>query len=162
MWTITKNGTYSAVQDRENEDLNHVRCWVREDADWLCDWYADWLGTQGSTGLLVEALGQPWPEAVITTYEGSDYPWRVIMPNAAWALFCYEAALAVDYPKFKPAVESKVDRHDAYLAVFFALARLEFEDPEGRDRPYMGLLGEREPEYGQFAWDEYDDWERTS
>lgn len=140
MWTATTDGFYSAATDRDDPTLRHVRTWDRGDADRFLEWYATWaqqlvdLYSQHSL-----SDGPDVPDATITTYEGSDYPWRVIVPQGAWAAYLAEKAEDMDYDRFKPAVEAAQGRHrhDVYERVFFLLATLEHSDPQGRPRPYV-------------------------
>lgn len=154
MWTATTDGFYSVATDRDDPTLRHVRTWDRGDCDRFLEWYAGWAQS-------LIALDIDLPDAAITTYEGSDYPWRVIVPEGAWAAYLAERAEDMDYDRFKPAVEAAQGRgrHDLYERVFFLLATLEHTDPQGRPRPYVAAP--LEPNWRDDAdpdWDDVDAW----
>lgn len=153
MWTATTRGFFSAVQHRDDPSLLVVRTRDHSDAQTLVAWYAAW---QTDMAKIAHALsGKPapveGPAPAITTYEWSDYPWRVIMPRSAWGAFMAETVEDLDYGNFKDAVkhEQGADRAGVYTRVWSALLALEDLDPMGR-RP---KVQEDEP------WDLYDDWE---
>lgn len=178
MWAATTDGFYSVATDRTDPTLRHVRTWDRGDCDRFLEWYATWaqqlVGIYAEQGL---SDGPAIPDATITTYEGSDYPWRVIVPQGAWSTYLAEKAEDMDYDRFKPAVEEAQgrDRHDLYERVFFLLATLEHDDPQGRERPYVAAPPPKCPHCGGVArfgvcsqghvqeplpetWDDLDDW----
>lgn len=157
MWAATTDGFYSVATDRTDPTLRHVRTWDRGDCDRFLEWYAGWAQDLIVSYAAMD-LGDPQgiPDATITTYEGSDYPWRVIVPSSAWGAYLAERAEDMDYDRFKPAVEAAQGRHrhDVYERVFFLLATLEHADPEGRPDPYVRAPSEPLPE----TWDDLDEW----
>lgn len=146
MWIATTRGFFSAVEHNTDPTLLVIRTRDHGDAETLRGWYEFWADNGLLTG--------PLPPAVITTYEHSDYPWRVIMPRAAWGEFVSEAIQAVDYGNFKDAVKTTQgpERASVYAGVWQTLLRLEDLDPNGRPRSWMDDV-DTEP------WDEYDAWE---
>lgn len=136
MWTATTRGFFSAVQHNTDPSLLVVRTRDHADATTLRDWYAAW---QTDMARIQHALtGKPaaveGPAPTITTYEWSDYPWRVIMPRSAWGAFMAESVEDLDYGNFKDAVKARqgADRAGVYSNVWAALLRLEALDPMGR------------------------------
>lgn len=153
MWTATTRGFFSAVQHRDDPSLLVVRTRDHADATTLRDWYAAW---QTDMAKIAHALsGKPaaleGPVPAITTYEFSDYPWRVIMPRSAWGAFLAESVEDLDYGNFKDAVKHTqgADRAGVYANVWAALLRLEALDPMGRRPEY----DERDED-----WDRYYEW----
>lgn len=120
MWTITKTGFYSAVQHNTDTQLVVVRTRVKADAVVLRGWYKTWL----------KDAGKGWPKPRVTSYQRSDYPWRVIMPRAAWADYLATAALDIDYGNFKSKVAAVqgAERAHVYSKVWSALIDLEEND----------------------------------
>lgn len=154
MWTATTRGFFSAVQHRDDTNLLVVRTRDHSDAATLLAWYAAW---QTDMAKINHALtGTPsaleGPTPAITTYEWSDYPWRVIMPRSAWGAFLAESVEDLDYGNFKDAVKKAQgpERAGVYTNVWGALLRLEDLDPKGR-RP--AIPEDDEP------WESYYDWE---
>lgn len=155
MWTATTRGFFSAVQHRDDTDLLVVRTRDHGDAETLVAWYAAWQADMATISAALNPDTAPapleGPRPAITTYEWSDYPWRVIMPRSAWGAFLAETVEDLDYGNFKDAVkhEQGADRAGVYTKVWSALLSLEDLDPMGR-RPQVQ---EDEP------WDLYHDWE---
>lgn len=155
MWTATTRGFFSAVQHRDDPSLLVVRTRDHADAATLRDWYAAWQADMAKieTALKGQPVALEGPTPTITSYEVSDYPWRVIMPRSAWGAFLAESVEDLDYGNFKDAVKATqgADRAAVYANVWAALLRLETLDPLGR-----------RPEYDERdePWDLYDDWER--
>lgn len=149
MWNATTRGFFSAVQHRDDTDLLVVRTRDHGDAETLVAWYATWKDDlavfNGNTQDLL-------PVPAITTYEWSDYPWRVIMPRTAWGAFLAETVEDLDYGNFKDAVKAQqgADRAQVYSGVWSVLLRLEDLDPKGRR---TAPIEDDEP------WDSYYDWE---
>lgn len=154
MWLMTPRGFYSAVQHNTNRDLLVVRTRDRGDAESLKDWYQTWTEDVQDLAAQAEVEAPAVPDAVITTYEHSDYPWRVILPRGAWAAFVAEAVEDLDYGNFKDAVKVNqgYERAAVYTQVWAALLRIEDLDPHGRPQVWMETVDD-EP------WDEYDAWE---
>lgn len=157
MWTATTRGFFSAVQHKTDPTLLVVRTRDHQDAHTLVTWYAAWRDTldgvaRKTNGLTADEMGLPTP--TITTYDFSDYPWRVIMPRGAWGAFMAESVEDLDYGNFKDTVKriQGADRAEVYGRVWLALLRLEDLDPMGR-RP---VVQEDEP------WDLYDAWEHRT
>lgn len=156
MWTMTTAGFFSAVQHRDDPTLLVVRTRDRGDADRLCEWYALWA--QQLVDLRLR-LGQEHvpdlPDAAVTAYERSDYPWRVIMPRAAYGAFMAEAVEDLDYGNFKDAVKANQGegRAGVYMGVWSTLLRLEDLDPEGRPAPEVPDWVDSEDEA---PWDDED------
>jgi len=158
MWTMTPRGFFSAVQHRDDPTLLVVRTRVRADADTLVEWYATWAQNLIALHAKMDDLGvdlpsaqEALPDAEVTTYDWSDYPWRVILPRSAWAAFMAEAVEDLDYGNFKDAVK-KVQgaaRANVYSGVWSVLLRLESQDPQGR-RMNQALDSD---------WGPYDAWE---
>ena len=149
MWTATTKGFFSAVQHRDDTSLLVVRTRDHADAERLAAWYAAWLNDMEK----FDPTATPnLPLPVITSYEWSDYPWRVIMPRTAWGAFLAESVEDLDYGNFKDAVKDRQgkERAQVYSGVWSVLLRLEDLDPKGRPKP---ILEDDEP------WDLYHDWE---
>lgn len=153
MWMATTRGFFSAVQHNTNPNLLVVRTRDRSDAESLKDWYQGWIEDTADSAVGDGRAPAEMPDATITTYEFSDYPWRVIMPRTAYAAFVLEAVVDLDYGNFKDAVKATQgpDRAGVYMNVWSALLRLEYLDPFGRN----------EPTWDDEPWDEYDAWEDT-
>lgn len=153
MWTQTTRGFFSAVQHRDDPDLLVVRTRDHGDATTLVKWYAAWQADMAKIGHALS--GQPvpleGPMPTITSYEWSDYPWRVILPRSAWGAFMAETVEDLNYGNFKDEVKKAqgADRAQVYSRVWSVLLTLEDLDPMGRRPQVM----EDEP------WDAYYDWE---
>lgn len=134
MWTMTTKGFYSAVQHREDASLLVVRTRDHADAERLEGWYADWMD-QLAAHDTTAVIGMPDP--AITSYDHSDYPWRVILPRTAYGAFLAETVEDLDYGNFKDAVKANQghDRAQVYSSVWSVLLRLEDLDPDGRPTP---------------------------
>jgi hypothetical protein len=155
MWTMTPAGFFSAVQHRDDPTLLVVRTRDRSDADHLVDWYATWAQDLIALWADTKMAGDPGiPDAEVVAYPVSDYPWRVIVPKAAWAAFLAEAVEDLDYGNFKDAVKKAQgpDRAMVYTNVWSALLRLEDLDP----------LGRRPKALEDSDWGPYDAWETSS
>lgn len=154
MWTQTTRGFFSAVQHRDDPDLLVVRARDHGDATTLLEWYAAWQADMATIGQALKGKPQAveGPAPAITTYEWSDYPWRVILPRTAWGAFMVETVEDLNYGNFKDAVKDAQgpERAHVYHDVWAALLRLETLDPMGR-RPVI-------PEDDE-PWDQYDAWE---
>jgi hypothetical protein len=103
MWIYTKKGFFSAVRNREDGSLIHVRSQFRGDLE-----------------RLLAACGA---KASVTSTPDGDYRFRTDIPSAIWRRFLADEAKTIDYETFKPAVHGNPLRDYAYLEVFFALMR---------------------------------------
>lgn len=119
MWMATVDGFLSAVQHNTDPDTLVVRGRTKDDVRALAQ-YA------------TVALHLPTdPDTLITTYDGSDYPFRVMVPKTTWAQYVGAQALAIDYGNFKSAVAKVSTEHAAaYHNVWTDLLALEHTDPE--------------------------------
>lgn len=111
MWLATTIGFYSAVEHR---DLNGilVRARARVDLERLLD-----IGTTADAGAIEHT-------------PAADYPFRVLMPRAAWAATVAELAHLIDYDNFKGAVgNTNPARASLYHRVWAVLRGIEAEQP---------------------------------
>ncbi len=84
MWLCTQLGFYSIV--RKSPDTFHIRARCLGDLD-----------------ALTEAIGLPGP---VPSFEGSDYPWRIICDSGDLTRFFALMAASITYDNFKSAIAS--------------------------------------------------------
>ena len=102
MWTITRNGFYSVVQDRDDPDVLLVRSRHAADAEHLHD----------ATG--ADIIATPW----------ADYPYRSRLTRDQWTQFRTSETEQVTYDNFKDSVTDDA-RHRTYTRVWNTLLELE-------------------------------------
>jgi hypothetical protein len=75
-------------------------------------------------------------EPEVYALRGHDYPYRIVIPRAHWALVVGNLASGIDYPNFKSAVTKKqgTDRHDLYMRVWSTMNGAELELERMRER----------------------------
>ena len=108
MWIFTKHGFFSAVQNKFDANLIHVRARYEGDLERLCKTYG------------VEPK-------VVRTPEG-DYPLRMDFDRQKWGEILKGEGEAVDYTKFKPAVHDGTIRDRAYMSVFNTMWKYQDEN----------------------------------
>ena len=106
MWIMTTDGFFSVVKKPgQKRDLT-VRSRVKTDLDKL--------------------LNKLNSEISIQEGVGTDYPFRVVMPQADWANYVQKAAMDIEYDNFKNTLDSSDHhRHEAYFNCWSALTSLE-------------------------------------
>jgi hypothetical protein len=82
MWLCTKLGFFSIVL--KDADTIHIRARCREDLEALA--YA-------------AGMGEP-----VSSYPGSDYPWRILCPAVELPRFMSALTTSIDYDNFKNAI----------------------------------------------------------
>lgn len=90
MWLCTQLGFYSIV--RKSPDEIHIRARSREDLD-----------------ALTRAIGLPEP---VSSYPGSDYPWRILCDTADLTRLFALLAASITYDNFKSAIARHPAQHD--------------------------------------------------
>ncbi|MBQ9370919.1 MAG: hypothetical protein IJU03_01895 [Thermoguttaceae bacterium] len=106
MWLYSKHGFFSAAQHIDKADVIHVRSQFKGDLERLCKAY----------GI----------EPKVTHTPDGDYSYRMNFPRDVWAEIVKSEAMAIDYPKVKPALHDGTKRDRAYLKVFFTM--MDFRD----------------------------------
>lgn len=105
MWIMTKNGFLSAVKKTPGEKIT-VRARRLDDIKYA----AKRMGLE--------------PEDILKN-AGTDYPYRIVVPQAEFARFMAQEAHDIDYANFKDAAcAGDKKRHDAYFKCWEALWRL--------------------------------------
>ena len=89
MWMFCKDGFFSAVENREDNEQVMVR--ARDERD---------IRALGSK------LGVEWRESGPL----ADYPFRLVCTKVEWAKYLAEAAVDIDYDNFKDAMSTRFDR----------------------------------------------------
>lgn len=84
MWLCTQLGFFSIVQKDEN--TYHIRARSREDLEQLA-----------------QAAGTGTP---VTSYAGSDYPWRILCPTTVLPMFMQALTASITYGNFKSAISA--------------------------------------------------------
>lgn len=109
MWTISTEGFTSAVQDKNDTTQLVIRARARGDLE-----------------RLIKPLA-PADRPRIIDNEGTDYPYRVRLPRAAYADLIRAQILGIDYGNFKDAVKARQGKHRAgvYGSIWGVLLRLE-------------------------------------
>jgi hypothetical protein len=82
MWIFTKDGFFSAVENRDDNSMVLVRARTEDDARQLAEILAN---------LVIES-----PNA--------DYPYRIHCSKMEWADYVQRSALEIDYDNFKGAM----------------------------------------------------------
>lgn len=124
MWLVTRNGMFSAVQDRTNRNILSVRSRVRSDSQFLSDWCRTHKPKGDRRQYKIKVSGHV-----------EDYPFRVFVPRTLFATFTSEQVMQdLTYGNFKAAVGARQgwDREKALHEVWDALAALEYIDPAPR------------------------------
>lgn len=120
MWIATRDGFYSAVQSNTDPETLVVRSRVKADARYLAEFV--WCR---------RANRPRKADALIVSYDFSDYPWRVLVSRAEWADFLVQASEEITYGNFKNAVHANDHkRAGIYGGVWQELLRLQSTDPE--------------------------------
>lgn len=101
MWLYSKHGFFSAAQHFDDHNLIHVRTQFKGDLERLCQAYG------------IEPNVEHTPDG--------DYSFRMNFPREVWGEIVKNEALAIDYPKVKPALHDGTKRDDAYLEVFYVM-----------------------------------------
>lgn len=110
MWLFTKYGFYSAVRSSLDPSMTAVRSRERAHLEKIKTLLPDLLG-----------------KYEILEFAKTDYQYRIIVPNSAWALAAATITSDIDYTNFKAHVmreESKASEaycnalHDVWEAVF--------------------------------------------
>ena len=103
MWVFTKDGFFSVVEHRADPQLVLIRARTKDDGIRICK------------ALDLKKV-QCTPKA--------DYPYRVTVAKARWALYLQNAALDIDYGNFKAAMERLHPAHrmDQLHEVWYVMA----------------------------------------
>jgi len=95
MWIWTTGGFLSAVEHRENKSILMVRARDRASLETMIE----------GVELAGQAAGQQTETLEIIQKEPSDYPWRVVISKATFALFVtHEIMNYLNYHNFKSAL----------------------------------------------------------
>jgi hypothetical protein len=105
MWVFLSNAFLSIVADRNDPGLLLVR------------------------GRREDDIPNAFPDAKMWVDPAADYRYRALVPRKEVAERLAEAALSVDYHKFKPSVTDH-QRHDAYLSVWGVMYRYQTTERE--------------------------------
>lgn len=93
MWVITKDGSYSAVQNPDNTfGFLTVRTWNHGDAKRLMDWLAS----------------RRYYAAIDQTLDG-DYAYRLQVPTTAFGQYVMECVVNIDYPGIAVTITMQSD-----------------------------------------------------
>ncbi len=115
MWMFTKYGFFSAVQNKDDPKLIHVRSQFKGDLERLIEW-------AGKTDLTAKGdLKGKCPNVIETPY--GDYAFRADFLRGDWEIICKALARDIDYVKAKPAMHDGTVRDSIYLNVFFEMYR---------------------------------------
>lgn len=77
-------------------------------------------------------IQQYWPEAEVERTAGRDYLFRAFLPEGVVSTAIAAAVSGIDYGNFKDSVGDN-NLHDAYLAVWRAMSRLQHPGPYESD-----------------------------
>ena len=100
MWLFTVHGFYSAVVDRDDPAMLHVRARDTRPLQHLCEW--------------ARRGGEPAP--AIVTIEGADYRFRVRISRYKWTRFLAHTSGTMTAENFKSEVAKTVGHSDPYVA----------------------------------------------
>lgn len=114
MWLFTENGFVSAIRYDKNKPEITVRARDKKSLDELID----------QTG------------AEIISLTKTDYPYRIIIDEGAWASYVADKAMSIDYPNFKNRVYQTRGADFAHLlsevwGVMLEAERLEWQEEHG-------------------------------
>ncbi len=116
MWVFTKDGFFSAVQDRDDQDKVVIRSRFEDDLFNL-------LGKMGR--FYYDILYTP----------EADYPVRIVASKDAWGEYLNNYAINdLDYPNFKASLTDDT-RHDCYLKVWMVLRDEQLRIEKERQKP---------------------------
>jgi len=103
MWIFTKDGFYSAVEDRRDSGRVVVRTRSKDD---------------------VIRLAKILKVRAFRSSETADYPYRLYCSKTEWASYVTDVAEEIDYDNFKGAMEKRfnVDRMDQLHSVWEVMA----------------------------------------
>lgn len=104
MWIFTKQGFFSIVQDKNDENYLIVRARVKGDIETLMNNNAALLN------------GYPIEEDA-----GSDYRYRVRMERDVAEDFLLSAVQEIDYTNYKAAVHTVDDRRSIYYGMIWSI-----------------------------------------
>ena len=110
MWMYTKDGFFSAVQDRGDDGRILVRSRIKEDIEKLAS-YLDEARPDNKHEILVTPDG--------------DYGFRMSVLRAEWKCYLHESVSDLDYFNFKSEVHGEPDRDQAYMQVWSAMNDLQ-------------------------------------
>lgn len=116
MWIFLNNAFISAVQHREKPGSVMVRARVAGDLERVFPRHAK----------------------KVERTPGADYLYRLVVHKDTLARALAKAATRIDYANFKDSVEER-DRHDAYMGVWSAMHRLQYQR---EPRLPIGYVGE--------------------
>lgn len=108
MWIFTKEGFYSAVEDRNDAGLVIVRARTRRD---------------------IVSLARRLEVRAFASAKGADYPYRLWASKLEWAEYLAQSAEEIDYPNFKSEMEKHFDskRMDQLHEVWAVMADFGWE-----------------------------------
>jgi len=111
MWIFTKNGFYSAIQDKDDSSKIWVRARVEND-------------------LLSLIAKYNVKSTTIMKFCGTDYLFRICMQRSEWMRIVAESALDIDYVNFKDmiGVTFGIARELVYHEVWCSLYKLQLVD----------------------------------
>jgi hypothetical protein len=90
----------------------------------------DYTSRANKSDLLVRArlkgdIETVFPDVVVRVDEGSDYKYRATVPRQAAADALAKRVMSINYDNFKDSVTGNSARHDAYMAIWSIMHRLQ-------------------------------------
>lgn len=116
MWLFTTDGFFSAVENKKDSNLIHVRSRWKEDLENLKRALIKSSLESTFDYPLHRESNASWNNGMkaleIIDTPSADYPFRIDVPRDEWIIFVTTASLRINYSNFKEAIAEKEESND--------------------------------------------------